>query len=404
MIAWRTDGCRAQRALPVLALCAGLVFSGSGRAQDSVSIVTIIPTTTPQEAAQDLVWGMTANNELIATTRLHIAREAIALAKDAAGAKSGNLAFNPGISYSAAAIKPSYDGLIGQISSYASAQPDQTQEKAVLDDQIASYSQPGYSDLQNVSAQLIPTTWESVQAINAKYRLITGGVVLEGTGGTLPIIIHSAVLLRKIGCIVINDRLVYPVPVSFPELEDIFKSAQQRDEIGVSTGFRNAFIYGPLQRNGLVARHLFLTDQFLGEFLFDLNYWTAYYKQPTGVTIDSAPEGFGPLGGIFAFSNTGFDVKQGVVSGTGTRLSLQIIPIERSQYAGDVLVPDQARIDAQDVPDQFRKNAENLVQQFDFYRRERLLRAIISYSEVVDFARLLRRNGVDLRELLANAI
>jgi hypothetical protein len=389
------------RALAVFVLCAGLAISAAGRAQDSTGT---IPAATSQEAAQNLVWGIVGNNELIATTRLHIARQAIELATKPSGGMPGNLAFNPGIRYSAEALKSSYDALVGDFTSYASIQQDQEQAKAVLDEQIASYSQPGYSDRQTVTAQFVPTTWESVQAINEKYRLITGGVVLEGTGGKLPIIIHSVVLLRKIGCIVINDRLVYPVPVSFPELQDIFASEQQRDEIGVSTGFRNAFIYGPLDKNGLVAQHLFLTDQFLGEFLFDLNYWTAYYRHPTGVTIDQPPNGFGPLGGIFQFSNTGFAVKEGIVSGTGTHLTLQIIPIQQARNASDILVPDQSRINAQDIPVQFRKNGENLVEQFDFYRRERLLRAIISYAEVADFARLLRRNGVDLREVLANAI
>jgi hypothetical protein len=390
------------RALPAFVLCAGLAISTSGRAQDSMGH---IPAETSQQAAQNLVWAIGGDNALIATTRLQIARQAIELANNnATEGMPGNLASNPGIDYSTNAIKPSYDALVDNFTSYASAEQDQAQAKTVLDDQIASYSQSAYSDRQTVTAQLVPTTWESVEAINSKYRLITGGVVLEGTGGKLPIIIHSVVLLKKIGCIVINDRLVYPAPVSFPELQDIFSAEQQRDEIGVSTGFRSAFIYGPLEKDGLVAKHLFLTDQFLGEFVFDLNYWTAYYKHPAGVTIDQAPTGFGPLGGIFAFSNTGFAVKEGVVSGTGMDLTLQIIPIQRAQYGGDVFVPDQSRINAQDIPEQFRKNGKTLMQEFDFYRRERLLRAIISYAEVADFARLLRRNGVDLREVLANAI
>jgi hypothetical protein len=401
----RTESSRSSAALPVLALCAGLALSGSVLAQEDPDEVRIIPERiTPQEAARSLVSGIAADGELIATTRLGIARRAVGLAADASAGGSGNTAFNPGIVYSGQAIKPSYDSLIENFTNYASAGEDQARANAVLDDQLASYSQPGYSKHQTVMAQLVPTTSESVQAVNSKYRLITGGVVLEGTGGTLPIIIHSVVLLKKIGCIVINDRLVYPVPVSFPELEDIFTSVQQSDKIGVSTGFRNAFIYGPLPKDGLVARNLFLTDQFLGEFVFDLNYWTAYYKHPTGVAIGQAPGGFGPLGGIFTFSNTGFAVKDRTLSGTGTNLTLQIVPMQGAQNARDVFVPDQARIRANDIPEQFRKNGQNLVEQFDYYRRERLLRAIISYSEVADFARLLRRNSVDLREVLANAI
>ena len=372
---------------------------------DQTNIMDYFPTETPQQAAQALVRGIAGNRELIATTRLQIARQAIELANNPVGEMPGNLAFNPGIDYSAGAIKPAYDALLDNFMSYASAQHDQEEQaKAILDDEVASYSQSGFSNHQAVTAQLLPTTWESVEAINQKYRLITGGVVLEGTGGKLPIIVHSVALLRKIGCIVINERLVYPVPVSFPELQDIFAAEQQRDEIGVSTGFRNAFIYGPLQRNGLVAKHLFLSDQFLGELVFDLNYWTAYYRRPSGVTIGPAPDGFGPLGGVFAFSNTGFAVKDGVVTGTGINLTLQIIPMQPARNAINIFVPDQSRINAQDIPDQFRKNGENLAQEFDFYQRERLIRAIISYAEVADFARLLRRNGVDLRQVLANAI
>jgi hypothetical protein len=389
------------RVLPAFVLCAGLVISAPGRAQDSMGN---IPAETSQQVAQSLVSGIATNDELIATTRLQIARRAVELASSAAEEMPGNPNLNLGIDYSANAIKPSYDALVDNFTSYASAEQDLEQAKTVLDDQVASYSQSGYSDFQTVTAQLAPTTWESVEAMNSKYRLITGGVVLEGTGGKLPIIIHSVVLLKKIGCIVINDRLVYPAPVSFPELQDIFSAEQQRDEIGVSTGFRSAFIYGPLDKTGLVAKHLFLTDQFLGEFVFDLNYWTAYYKRPMGMTIDPAPDGFGPLGGIFDFTNTGFAVKEGIVSGTGMDLTLQIIPIQRAQSGSDVFVPDQSRINAQDIPEQFRKNGQSLMQEFDFYRRERLLRAIISYAEVADFARLLRRNGVDLREVLANAI
>jgi hypothetical protein len=78
--------------------------------------------------------------------------------------------------------------------------------------------------------------------------------------------------------------------------------------------------------------------------------------------------------------------------------------MQRSPYGNDFFVPDKSRIDAHDIPEQFRMNGENLMQQFDFYRRERLLRAVISYAEVADFARLLRRNGVDLRQVLANAL
>jgi hypothetical protein len=393
------------RALPVIVLCVALAISVSSHAQDSMddnspTVIPQIPTKTPQESARDLVLGI-SGGDLIATTRLDIARQAVDLANNAGG-MSGNAAFNPGINYSADAIKPSYDALLESLASYASGGENQVQAKAVLDDQIADYSQAGYSDHQTVTAQLVPTTWDSVEAINSKYRVITGGVVLGGTGGKLPIIIHSVVLLKKIGCIVINGRLVYPVPVALPELQDIFAAQQQRDEIGVSTGFQTAFIYGPLAKDGLVSKHLFLADQFLGEFVFDLNDWTAYYSRPSGVTIDQAAPGFGPLGGIFDFSNTGFAVKDGTVASTGTNLTLQIVPV--LQYGNGIVLPDRARIDSGDIPDQFRKNGENLVQQFDFYRRERLVRAIISYAEVADFARLLRRNGVDLRQVLANAI
>ncbi len=396
-------------ALLVLALCAGLGIPLPSLAQDSlddVPIIPTVPTQTPQQAAQDLVRSM-GSRDLIATTRLQIARRVLVLANtasanNAAGGMPGNLPFNPGIKYTADEIKPTYDALLDNFKSYASGQEDRA--RAVLDDQVASYSESGYSDQQTVTAQLVPTTWQSVQEMNAKYRLITGGVVLEGTGGKLPVIIHSVALLKKIGCIVINDRLVYPVPVSFPELQDIFTAQQQRDEIGVSTGFESAFLYGPLDKDGPVATHLFLTDQFLGEFVFDLNYWTAYYRRPSGVTIGQAPDGFGPLGGIFDFSNTGFTVKDGVVSATGMNLNLQIVPMQRSQYGSDFFAPDKSRIDAHDIPERFRMNGENLMQQFDFYRHERLLRAVISYAEVADFARLLRRNGVDLRQVLANAL
>lgn len=395
--------------LLALVLGAGLALAVPAHAQDSpddVPIIPAVPTETPQHAAQDLVSNM-GSRDLIATTRLQIALKVLALTKTASANKAaagmpGNLPFNPSIKYASDETKATYDALLESFTSAASAQQDQA--KAVLDEQVASYSQPGYSDRQTVNAQFVPTTWESVQDMNAKYRLITGGVVLEGTGGKLPIIIHSVVLLKKIGCIVINDRLVYPVPVSFPELHDIFAAQQQRDEMGVSTGFESAFLYGPLDKDGPVATHLFLTDQFLGEFVFDLGYWTAYYSRPSGVTIAKAPDGFGPLGGIFDFSNTGFAVKDGVVSGTGINLSLQIVPMQRSPYGNDFFVPDKSRIDAHDIPEQFRMNGENLMQQFDFYRRERLLRAVISYAEVADFARLLRRNGVDLRQVLANAL
>src|SRR4051812_19747074 len=108
----------AVQALRALVLCAVLI-PVSGHAQDSledVPIIPIAPTETPQQAAQDLVRTM-GSRDLIAITRLEIARRLIELANNASANKAaagmtGNLPFNPGIKYTAAEMKPTYDALL----------------------------------------------------------------------------------------------------------------------------------------------------------------------------------------------------------------------------------------------------------------------------------------------------
>jgi hypothetical protein len=356
------------------------------------------------DAAEDLTKQVAQTNKSITEIRVVAALEVVnlagSLAQPGVEIAEGKLPSPQTAAETITDINETYQNLTADFETLNSLQQSKQLAQAVLDQTVSSYSQPSFVGAQIASAAIEPTTVQSAQLIISKYKSVPGGIVFEGSGGGLPQI-RSIVYLKRLSCFIINGRDVYASPVTFDELTDIFHAEAQHDEIGVSLGRTEAVIYGPLNQNGPVATRLFLSDEFLGQLAFGSQAWVDYYRFPNGFEFRAPKGDEGLFVVMFSFTNDGFTLQDNVLKSRGVNLVIRYIPLVY-QDGSKALSLDLGRISA-GVPQEFRDNANELAQHFDYYRRERLVRSLLAYAEIVDFARLLRRSGVDLNQVLASA-
>ncbi len=259
-----------------------------------------------------------------------------------------------------------------------------------------NYKYPAFYDQQRVSSQFTLVNEQQAQAIVERYGTIPGGIVLEGDGEGLGQL-RSVRYIKEFNAFIMDEEYSYLVPVPASELASIFGAIQEQDEIAVSWG-QKLEVIGALHGEGAVIRNMFLADGFLAEFIAGRRAWTEYYKPAGGYQRREPKHARGVGFYVFIFTNSGFHAAGTRVSSDGLSVTITVIPVKKTRYgAYEVNLGEIRR--AQLSPE-IGENAQHFADNFDHYRKERLVRAVLAYAEVADFGRLLKRLGVDLGEVL----
>lgn len=244
-----------------------------------------------------------------------------------------------------------------------------------------------------------PTTVQDSSSITKDYGSVPGGVVLEGEADLGPI--ENITYDSRFNALVIDDRAIYFLKVSPDIVIELCRALSQNDKIGVSIGAVQ-ISYGALPKKSRLARHLMLTDHFLGSIAFGWKDWTTGYVFANGYQ----PQQFhGPMHAavFFRFSGFQFQVDQQEFNVVQENFDDRFIPLSAGVASDGGSLPDEAAITQGSVPREWEMNLRHIAENMSYYRREKLVEQTFSYGAAAAFLRGMKAQDVDLAEL-ANAI
>jgi hypothetical protein len=239
-----------------------------------------------------------------------------------------------------------------------------------------------------------PITQSAAKSIVGKYQSVPGGVTLEGSSPDLSFI-TSVAYVDKANAFILNSDVVYLNPVSRAEYVEIEKALAGDDKLGVSMREdRSTLAYGNLPAESKVASNLMLADYFLGGIAF------GDHSSSRGYTFAPGYKGLiTPLGWMgaayFNMHDVGFEQNLGghLVRRSYT-LDTTLVPLVATRDKNGGFLPDFARIEQGNVPEQLVANMKHLQDNFSYYARERIVRITANYAEVATFVRSLKASGL----------
>jgi hypothetical protein len=201
------------------------------------------------------------------------------------------------------------------------------------------------------------------------------------------------------------DGWTYSPPVSRQELHDIFTGLGGADliflDIAAPTRNSSTLLVDTVgvDKNSLVARRMTMADTFLGGMIAKgVHYLTPLYKMVGG--YEPAPYDWtnGANGhqfaALFDFKPNPFTVVDGKLVSEGRVLTAFIVPVKVD--SDGVRHFDFDALSAGVSDPGIKENDDHLLKNIDYYGKERVIRAMYAYAEVADFARLLRRAGINI--------
>ena len=252
-----------------------------------------------------------------------------------------------------------------------------------------------------MSAEYKSTTKESASKILKEYKSVPGGVTLEGDGVGLDGF-RQAFFRNSDNSIIVDNKFSYEIPVDIQEMKDICLSISISTKLGVSLS-GNYIAYGAIPKDNDIMLTIRLVDEFLGHIAFGRqnSYKFADYELANGYVLKkqsgSVNSGFCVY---FRFCDYKFRRNGTRYELTSSNLSITLVPTLKDQRAEDGgALPDFDAIDSGQIPDAWKNNCEHISANIGYYMNERMMRMVNCYGEAAAFARALKRNGINLKQL-----
>jgi hypothetical protein len=247
------------------------------------------------------------------------------------------------------------------------------------------------SQVTGITSDYQPITKTAAQNIVGKYKSIPGGVTLEGDSPDLAFA-KSAVYLAKANAFIINDDIIYPVAVKAADLTQIREALASEDKLGVSLGDQT-IVFGALAPHGTVARNLQIADRFLGAITFNNRAFLAGYIMAPG--YDTAPSALTSLAVYFNIHGVRFTEEgSGELRRSDARITATLVPLAVKGNAQGGFLPDDGRIERNDLPPPTVARVKHLQENIGYYGRERVVRTAVAYAETAAFLRSLKAKGI----------
>lgn len=216
-----------------------------------------------------------------------------------------------------------------------------------------------------------------------------GGITFEGGTGTLKV--SNVSFVPESNKFVINDNISYKNPLTADEMAAVMRHVAKDEKFGVSLGGR---IDG--ESNDPAVRKLFETcDRFLGNVIFG-----RADKIPDGCSADPkakletvSPAKRGTICVHFIF-DVPVTLAGNQLARSGASIKIEFLPNDPEKaksgvYAhADKSVMDKAALEV------YEKNKASFDEAY--YISQPAVAKVADYAEAVAFARLLRKNGIDL--------
>jgi hypothetical protein len=247
-------------------------------------------------------------------------------------------------------------------------------------------------------AQPVRVTQTYVEQKLSQYPSLGGGILLEGTAAGVDSI-YDVEYDPILNGLVLNEQTLYFSPVAPQALAALARAIAVDQRVGASVGEKQ-LIYGKVPHDSQVAIDLKMADKILANIALARSWLTARYPLAKGYVVRQ-PSGNRPVIVQFNLNNYRFDDRQDVLRLAGANFDVRVIPTSSEHAPDGGFLPDYQGIADGFVEPAYAANVNNVTENLDYYRRERVVDRTLRYGEVAAFLRALNAQGVDLTELAA---
>lgn len=242
-------------------------------------------------------------------------------------------------------------------------------------------------------------TRQSAGTVVKTYGSTGGGIVLEGAArglGPISRIQYHAAL----NALMLDDRAAYFFPIPAGNVAVLCRALQADDRVGVSLG-KVHIRYGVAPPDSDMITDLKMADHFLGDIVWAGKDWTASYRFAGGYEPERLQGPGFPLLVHFNFGNYQFAIVDEEIRLTNVTFSAELVPVSKNRAPDGGFLPDLEAIDQGLKIPEYERNKSHVVNNIDYYRKERIVKLAFEYGEVAAFLRGLKAEGVDLDALAA---
>jgi hypothetical protein len=249
---------------------------------------------------------------------------------------------------------------------------------------------------------LKPATVEDAKAEVKNYGSYGGGVAVESIATGLGKI-DSTRYDTRFNAFILNDRAAYFLKIPPKTAAVLCRAIAEDDAARVAVSLAaKPIVYGKVPDDSDLAVDLEMADHFLGNIVFADDEWVTGYRLANGFKPRPGTDQSVGHAVHFRLSGFRFQVEDEEVHLADVNFDIQIVPLSKSSASDGGLLPDYALIAAGHRAPEYEANAKHLIDNFSYYRRERIVERMLIYGEVASFIRALKQAGFDLRALAAH--
>jgi len=241
------------------------------------------------------------------------------------------------------------------------------------------------------------TTSEAIDVLK-RYNSIPGGLVLEGKALGIEGI-RTARYEPASNAFVLNDQLIYRLPISAHGAATLIRALAHDDRVGVSLTEDAYIAYGKLRSGSNVAADLRLSDGFLGDLILPPRDWTIGYKLASSF-VPREDIGNANVTVFFRLRDFAFAAKDTRLELERASLDVRIVPVLQQQASDGGYLPDYKAIELGAGFDAYAANAEHVGANIGYYLQEPIVARALAHGEATAFFRELKASGIDLRSLV----
>lgn len=198
---------------------------------------------------------------------------------------------------------------------------------------------------------------------------------------------------------VVTDDWRYPLPVSSVEANEIFTVVAKQDFLAADVSTRGDLALFGLPAGSKVANRMLIADLILGDIGKGFGYFAPIYK----TAGDYKPKQYNVLSKqqfvvFFIFTSNAWKIEGSSLLSQPAKLEAVGAPTIRQPDGTRRFDFDAIKRNIQE--DAIAANTKHIVENEEFYRRERAVRDLQSYADLAQLARELRQQGVDIAGLI----
>lgn len=235
------------------------------------------------------------------------------------------------------------------------------------------------------------------EAVVANYESLPKGVILEGTADFGAI--NSVTYDKEKGALVLNGADTYKLPCTPKEFQQLLKSLQKDDRLGVTLIDGNAKFWGSIENGGSMGKAMIDSDKLMGGVIYGYAHLLEGRKLP--FQPQQAKDRKNPVVAVTRFWRYIFEKKGTSFVCVSDELDVQIFPLNMAGRSGSGgHLPDDDVLKNFTLEATDRENLANLQRHKQDLYKTTSLGETSKVGEAAAVARALRDSKIDLAPLM----